>query len=417
MQQTITRPSWSSSNSCSLKTIGGRTKNTCFVHCFGRIVAISAARAPNTLSVLPAVDNDYSLVIMLDNSSRTSLASGDGHRILTNITDSATARAHSNIAFVKYWGNRDQSLRLPANASISMNLAELHTTTTVEWNNELRADTLTINGAVANETARTRVEKHLDALRARLGAARFAHVDSRNNFPMGTGIASSASAFAAMTTAACAALNATISKHELSILSRLGSGSAARSIPSGFVKWHTGDSHETSYAESFAPADHWKLVDLIAIVSREHKRIGSSDGHETAASSIFQPVRVATAEERIASVKSAILRRDFQSFAETVEDDSNLMHAVMMTSKPPLFYWEPLSLAIMEGVRRWRQDENLMVCYTLDAGPNVHCICANGDADAVATRLRELCGDIDIIRSGVGCGAYVLPIEKGQPEA
>ncbi len=330
---------------------------------------------------------------------------------MTNITDSATARAHSNIAFVKYWGNRDQSLRLPANASLSMNLADLHTTTTVAWNNELRADRLTINGAVANETARTRVARHLDVLRARLDTDRFARVNSRNNFPMGTGIASSASAFAALTTAACAALNAAISERELSILSRLGSGSAARSIPSGFVEWRDGESHETSYAESFALADHWKLVDLIAIVSREHKRIGSSAGHETAASSIFQPARVATAAERISSVKSAILRRDFQSFAETVEADSNLMHAVMMTSKPPLFYWAPLSLTIMEAVRRWRQDENLMVCYTLDAGPNVHCICADGDADAVAARLRDLCGEIEILRSDAGGGAYVLPTD------
>ncbi len=330
---------------------------------------------------------------------------------MTKVAGSATARAHSNIAFVKYWGNRDQGLRLPANASISMNLADLHTTTAVEWNSGLDADTLTINGAIANETARMRVENHLDTLRARFETDRFARVDSRNNFPMGTGIASSASAFAALTTAACAALNTTVSERELSILSRLGSGSAARSIPPGFVEWHAGDSHETSYAETFAPADHWKLVDLIAIVSREHKRIGSSAGHETASSSIFQPARVASAAERIASVKTAIVGRDFESFAETVEADSNLMHAVMMTSKPPLFYWEPLSLAIMEGVRRWRQDDKLMVCYTLDAGPNVHCICADGDADAVAIRLRDLCGEIDILRSGVGRGAHVLPTD------
>lgn len=336
---------------------------------------------------------------------------------MANITDSAIARAHSNIAFVKYWGNRDQGLRLPSNSSISMNLADLHTTTTVEWNRELHADKLTINGAIANENARKRVEKHLDALRARFETDRFARVDSRNNFPMGTGIASSASAFAALTTAACAAIGADVSERELSILSRLGSGSAARSIPSGFVEWQAGDSHESSYAESLAPADHWKLVDLIAIVSREHKQIGSSAGHETAASSIFQPARVATAAERMTSVKTAILRRDFERFADVVEEDSNLMHGVMMTSRPPLFYWEPLSLAIMEGVRRWRQDENLMVCYTLDAGPNVHCICGEGDAVAVTTRLRELCGEIEILRSGVGSGAYVLPSDYGQAEA
>jgi diphosphomevalonate decarboxylase len=328
-----------------------------------------------------------------------------------DITASATARAHANIAFVKYWGNRDQSLRLPANGSISMNLAQLHTTTTVEIHSDLVADTLTINQEQADESAQLRVRKHLDALRARLGFSRFARVDSINNFPMGTGIASSAAAFAALTTAVCAALDAAISERELSALARLGSGSAARSIPSGFVEWHNGGSHDTSYAESFARADHWKLIDLIAIVSREHKRIGSSAGHETAPSSPFQAVRVASAAERIASVKSSILRRDFEQFAEAVEEDSNLMHAVMMTSKPALIYWEPLSLAIMDGVRRWRQTDDLMVCYTLDAGPNVHCICAERDADAVAHRLRALSGDMEILRSGIGGGAYVLPAE------
>lgn len=330
---------------------------------------------------------------------------------MVDIIHSASARGHSNIAFVKYWGNRDNRLRLPANASISMNLAALHTTTTVEWNRALQADTLTINGADANESERMRVKRHLDVLRARLETDRFARVVSSNNFPMGTGIASSASAFAALTAAACAAFDAKMSERELSILSRLGSGSAARSIPPGYVEWRAGESHETSYAESFAPPDHWHLVDVIAIVSREHKRIGSSAGHKSAPSSPFQPVRAASAEARIASVKSAILRRDFESLADAVEADSNLMHAVMMTSKPPLFYWAPLSLAIMEEVRRWRQDENLMVCYTLDAGPNVHCICAEDDADAVTARLRALSGEMEILRSGAGGGACVLPAD------
>lgn len=330
---------------------------------------------------------------------------------MVEIINSATARGHSNIAFVKYWGNRDNRLRLPANASISMNLAALHSTTTVEWRRALEADTLTINGAVAADSARMRVKRHLEVLRARLGTNLFARVVSSNNFPMGTGIASSASAFSALTLAACAALNVEVSERELSILSRLGSGSAARSIPPGYVEWRTGESHESSYAESFAPPDHWHLVDVIAIVSREHKRIGSSAGHMSAASSPFQPARVASAGERIASVKSAILRRDFERFADAVEEDSNQMHAVMMTSKPPLFYWAPLSLVIMEGVRRWRQDENLKVCYTLDAGPNVHCICAEDDADAVSARLRALSDELEILRSGAGGGACVLPTE------
>ncbi len=292
-----------------------------------------------------------------------------------------------------------------------MNLADLHTITTVEWYTALKADALTINGAAPAEAALERVRAHLDVLRARFAIRRFARVNSSNNFPMGTGIASSASAFAALTVAACAALGAELAERELSALARMGSGSAARSIPTGFVEWRAGDAHETSFAQSFAPPQHWDLVDIIAIVSRKHKRTGSSAGHQTADSSVLQPARVSAASKRFPALKSAILRRDFARFAEVVEEDSNLMHSVMMTSKPPLFYWEPLSLAIMKAVRRWRRHDNLQVCYTLDAGPNVHCICAADDADAVAGRLRELSGELDIMRSAAGGGALILPAE------
>lgn len=320
----------------------------------------------------------------------------------------ATARAHSNIAFVKYWGNRDHRLRLPANSSISMNLADLHTTTKVAWDSSQRQDTLTINGAIAADSALERVRKHLDLLRSQFKICCYARVCSTNNFPMGTGIASSASGFAALTVAACAALGLNPTERELSILARRGSGSAARSIPSGYVEWQAGDSDETSFAETFAPPDHWDLIDVIAIVSRAHKRTGSSAGHETAGTSILQPARVSSAAERLRAVKSAIMRRDFEQFASAVEQDSNLMHAVMMTSDPPLLYWEPLSFAIMKAVRHWRTVENLQVCFTLDAGPNVHCICAASDADAVVARLRSLSGELDILRSPVGGGACVL---------
>ncbi len=321
----------------------------------------------------------------------------------------ARARAHSNIAFIKYWGNRDHNLRLPANSSLSMNLSELHTTTTVEWNQAFAADTLEINGSAAEPSALDRVSAHLDVIRSRLAIQSYARVTSTNNFPMGTGIASSASAFAALTMAAIAAQGAELSERELSTLARMGSGSAARSIPAGFVEWHAGDAHEMSYAETFAHPDHWDLVDVIAVVSRQHKHIGSSAGHKEADTSILQAARAGSAGQRLSDVKAAIISRDFEAFASIVEEDSNLMHAVMMTSKPPLFYWDPLSLSVMRAVRRWRDAGGLRVCYTLDAGPNVHCICEAADAAAVADNLRELSANIEIIRSGAGPGAYVLP--------
>lgn len=325
----------------------------------------------------------------------------------------ATARAHSNIAFVKYWGNSDQRLRLPANSSLSMNLDRLHTTTTVQWSLDYGLDSVTINGRPADAAALRRVRKHLQLLRDRFKTKMFARVQSRNNFPMGTGIASSASSFAALTLAGAAALGEQLSQRELSTIARRGSGSAARSIPSGYVEWFAAVSHELSYAETFVDYDYWELVDVIAIVSRAHKRIGSTAGHVSADTSILQKTRIENAPQRLDRVKNAIVNRDFVQFARVVEEDSNLMHAVMMTGRPALFYWQPTSLAIMNAVRQWREEDGIQVCYTLDAGPNVHCICVKKDAEAVKTRLSQISDAIEVLSASAGQGAFVLDKDAG----
>lgn len=319
----------------------------------------------------------------------------------------ATARANSNIAFIKYWGNTDEILRLPANPSLSMNLDGLYTETIVNWSTDLSSDALEINGTYASEMARKRVSLHLDALRRRLGIGLFAHVDSRNNFPMGAGIASSASSFAALTLAAVHAAGAELGERELSALARLGSGSASRSIPSGFVEWTTGNTHEESFAFSIAGRDHWELTDVIAVVSSGHKDVGSREGHTSASTSEFQHARVETAGTRLHECRRALLERDFNTFARVVEHDSDMMHAVMMTSNPPLFYWKPGSLELMECVRAWRR-EGLPVCYTLDAGPNVHCICLSDAANEVSARVAQITGVESVLRAGVGGGAKVI---------
>ncbi len=321
--------------------------------------------------------------------------------------NTATARAHPNIAFIKYWGNRDHELRLPSNSSVSMNLSGLFTETTVTWDPALNHDRLTMNGMEAQHDATNRVVRHLDAIRNRFNIHAHAIITTQNNFPTGAGIASSASAFAALTVAAIAASGQTVSEREASTLARLGSGSASRSIPSGYVEWHAADTHEDSFAETAFPLDHWHLTDIIAVISKAHKATGSTDGHASAKTSDLQAARVAGAEERLKRVKAAIAQRDFPSFATVVEHDSNLMHAVMMTSQPPLFYWLPASLALMARVRQLRAD-GLRVCYTLDAGPNVHCICVRDDAKAVRQALENLSITEDLIVAEVGEGAQII---------
>ena len=406
--QTKTRPSRSNSKRFSLNTIAGKTKSRFFVHWPGRMVLTKPSATLKMVSAQFPVDKFQGPAIMARIRSPGILRPQSRVDVCLVPSISHGARAHSNIAFIKYWGNRDHTLRLPANSSISMNLAALHSTTTVEWSDARSADTLTINDAEAGAAALDRVRAHLEVLRERFGTSMFARVSSSNNFPMGAGIASSASAFAALTLAAVAALGVEISPRQLSALARLGSGSASRSIPGGFVQWRAGDSHESSYAESIAALDHWDLVDVIAIVSRRHKRVGSSAGHRTADSSILQAARLRTADQRLHQAKDAIFNRDFAALAKIVEEDSNLMHAVMMTSNPALFYWQPLSLAVMRAVRHWRLQEGLRVCYTLDAGPNVHCICLASDADQVADRLAALSPDIEIFRSPPGPGAFLM---------
>jgi diphosphomevalonate decarboxylase len=324
----------------------------------------------------------------------------------------ATALAHPNIAFVKYWGNRDERLRLPANPSFSMNLGGLRTITTVTFQEEEGPDLLFVNGVPVEGPARERVSAFLDHVRRMAGFRGRAVVESITDIPPGVGLASSAAAFAALAAAASAALDLRLSERDLSTLARLGSGSACRSVPPGFVEWVAGERHEDSYAYSVAPPEHWDLWDVIAVVSEQHKAVGSSEGHRRAATSPLHGPRVATAPERVARCREAVLQRDFEALAEIVETDAIWMHAVMMTSRPPLFYWEPATLIVLQAACRWRE-EGLPVAFTLDAGPNVHLLCPAEAVEEVARRAQRVPGVLRVLRSGPGGGARILPPEGG----
>ncbi len=315
--------------------------------------------------------------------------------------------AHPNLAFIKYWGNRDAALRIPANGSISMNLDGLFTRTTVSFQPSLPFDELIVNGQEVTGAGLQRVGMVLDVVRGMAGMDDRAEVVSENNFPSSAGIASSASAFAALALAASRAAGLELSEGELSRLARRGSGSACRSIPAGFVEWQAGTGDEDSFARSIAAPEHWDLADCIALVSTERKKTASTDGHALAATSPLQSARVADAARRLDICRRAILERDFEALAAIVELDSDMMHAVMMTSTPPLHYWQPASMAVMLAVRRWRA-EGLPVCYSVDAGPNVHVICTTSVINEVESRLRHLDGVKDVLRAGVGGPARLV---------
>jgi diphosphomevalonate decarboxylase len=288
-----------------------------------------------------------------------------------------------------------------------MNLDGLATKTQVIFREDLAQDQLILNEKKEHGAGLARVSKILDEVRAAASISFKAEVVSENNFPTGAGIASSAAAFAALALASSNAAGLELDGPALSVLARHGSGSASRSVPGGFVEWQMGDGDESSYAFSIAPADHWDLADCVAVVSTGHKETGSTQGHPLAATSPLQAARIVDAPRRINICREAILKRDFEKFASIAEADSDIMHAVMMTSNPALFYWQPATLRVMQAVRDWRA-VGLPVFYTIDAGPNVHVITYQEKMDEVKAKLMDLEGVKDVLTATVGGAARLL---------
>jgi len=321
----------------------------------------------------------------------------------------ATAVASSNIAFVKYWGKRDESLRLPLNSSLSMVLSQATTTTTVDFVPDLSRDEVTIESHAAETVVRARVVAHLDRIRQTAGVETRARVASRSSFPRDAGMASSASGFAALTLAATKAAGLELSLRELSCLARLGSGSAARSISGGFVEWHAGQGHESSWGEQIAPPEHWpELRDIVAIVEEEPKAPGSTEGMALARTSPHLAARLALIGERLSRARQAILERDLGALGQVSEEEAIELHLIAMSSRPPIFYWRPATLALMHQVLAWRS-KGLAVYFTMDAGPNVHLLCEEEDAGPLIAALEEMPNVRQIMVNSPGLGAHLRP--------
>ncbi|MEZ4862447.1 MAG: diphosphomevalonate decarboxylase [Caldilineaceae bacterium] len=322
----------------------------------------------------------------------------------------ATVRAGSNIAFIKYWGVTDATLNLPQTNSISMTLADAHTTTTVTWlpEHEQSVDVITLDGVTLDEQKAARLVRHLDRIRMLAGVNYRARVVSRNNFPMASGIASSASGFAALTTAACTALGLALDPTRLSALARRGSGSASRSLFGGFVEWERGHDDATSVAHQLYPPDHWPLYDLVAVVSGVEKSVSSEDGHRLAAGSPLNAGRIADIAMALEEVRAALAQRDLARLGPVIEQDALAMHAVMMTSTPALFYWQPGTLEVIQAVREWRAHEGITAYFTIDAGPNLHIICEADQVAVLNERLAALTSVQRVIVCRPGPGPQVL---------
>ncbi|UCG23117.1 MAG: diphosphomevalonate decarboxylase, partial [Chloroflexota bacterium] len=303
----------------------------------------------------------------------------------------------------------DNDLRIPMNGSISMTLDAANTTTTVKFDKGIQDDRLILNERVADNRATARVSKQLDHIRKVADLDLKAEVRSQNSFPTGAGIASSASGFAALTLAAAGALGLDLTRAELGRLARLGSGSACRSIDGGFVEWQPGKNHEESYAAPIAPAAHWDLVDIVAIISNEHKAYGSSMGHTLAHSSPFYEARLETIEESLAKVRTAILEKDFATLGQLIEEEAIQLHVTAMTSTPSVLYWQAGTLNVIHALREWRRIDPAVAGYfTIDAGANVHIIAEREAVPTLIERLQMVDGVEETLVSSIGGDARLI---------
>jgi len=320
----------------------------------------------------------------------------------------ATAVAPANIAFIKYWGKKDEVLRIPKNDSVSMCLDKEFTITTVEFRKELRRDEVIINKERVKDKERERVVRHLNRIRKKARLDLFTKVVSKNSFPSASGLASSASGFAALTLAASNAAGLNLLEKDLSRLARLASGSACRSIPSGFVYWQAGNSDKTSFAYSLYPPSYWHLRDLVVIVKSKKKKVSSTKGHELASENPFLKARLKLVKRNLVGIKKAFKSKDFSLLGEVIESETLSLHSVMLTSQPALLYWQPTTLAVMHKVISLREEGRIESYFTIDAGPNVHLICQQGTERRLKREIEKIKGVKRIIINKPSRGARII---------
>lgn len=320
------------------------------------------------------------------------------------------ARAHSNIALVKYWGKRQAELNLPDVGSISITLDTLFTETSVGFDSVLKEDVLVLNGKKAAERESKRMSHFLDMIRSEAGINTRAEVESSNNFPTSAGLASSASAFAALALAGTNAAGLTLEPQALSELARKGSGSAARSIFGGFVEMNKGtrdDGHDAT-AYQLVEKSYWDIRVLVLITSEQKKNISSTSGmalsHNT---SPYYSAWVKSSVEDLQEMRNAIIDKDFEKVGDLSEFSCLKMHALALSSSPGLIYWNAATMELMHAIRSLRE-KGFQVYFTIDAGPQVKALCLPDQMSSIKSALSEVPGVIKIIETALGDGAEII---------
>lgn len=324
-------------------------------------------------------------------------------------TYEAIYRAHSNIALIKYWGKRNQALYLPMTSSLSLTLDALYTDTSVRFDASLAGDSFTLNGVPQDAKEVQKIAKFVDLFRHYSGIHLPVAIESVNHVPTAAGLASSASAFAALASAINTALQLNLSPEELSTFARQGSGSSTRSLFSGLAMWHRGegDDSSSSYAEQIDAAD-WDLGMLIVVVNHQKKKISSREGMQlTVETSPFYQLWPEEVTKDLDKMLSAIQERDIDQVGKIAEHNAMKMHATMLAANPSFNYFEAKSLRAIEIVQEMRA-AGLSCYYTMDAGPNVKIICPYSQIEQIKDYLRKDFNEEQLIASRPGVAPYEI---------
>ncbi len=333
---------------------------------------------------------------------------------------SVLAVSAPNIALIKYWGNRNNEWRLPVADSLSMTLDGPRLEAEIEASDEFSILSFDANTSPKpqSDAAIMRLKKHWDLTRQYLetidktaGLPENVKIVIRSAIPPAIGIASSAAVFSALAEGYAALLKpkAALTREEISVIARLGSGSAARSIFGGYAGLFNtgGEGIDSARGKQVATEHHWLLHDIIIVPSQEEKKVGSTEGHALAATSPLFEERIKQIPRRMKECTDAILAKDFEKLQHISEEDSLDMHRVMETQIPSLKYLSSETHRIIREIEVLRKEEHLEVLYTMDAGPTVHLFCTE-DSRKTVEAFAESQKNCIIFKAKTGSGSRIV---------
>lgn len=328
-------------------------------------------------------------------------------------------QTHANISLNKYWGKRDEKLFLPTKNSLTVSLSELTTTTFIQKIDSQQEDLITLNGNPATENHKQKIVDFLNLFRKKFNIQSHFSILTHNNFPTAAGLASSSSGFSALALGLNQICNLGLSKKELSILARQGSGSACRSIYGGFVLWHKGQRADglDCYAEQIFDHNHWpELRIIVVVVENQQKFLSSREGMQmTVATSKSYQSWLEKSEQRLPKLINAITNKDFTTVGKLAQEDWADMQKTMLDTKPQLNYWTPTSNKVINKVKKFC--ENNIECYfTTEAGPNLKILCLENNQDIIKNEIAKIGGVMQLITCKIAANPYtkVLDLKKSE---